>query len=491
MINRIIRNSYWLLLILWIAMHIPFLSSDPDTLVDIHTRGAWTDEGLYAGTARNFINTGYIDPYENSLLTRNPLQTIVQIPVFFVFGQSIIVARILTLFVVSLAFFFLLRRRDTVSVGIILLTAGFTQFHLFHFSHYAMAEAMSTAMIMMALVCIVRVSEPELTKRRRYSSIAGAAALLFAAYSFKIQFLYIAVMLPAYTLFNWLYTLFTRHHNKGELRDIFLVSTAFTVLFALVYVIAWYLPNREFYHFVMSREVDSRFPDNLKNIFGQAGFNFTELIFVPYLKPLIVTAGTALVAGISWLLIRPGAWRPAERILFVSSLIWFILEIHKAAMTYMPHRYLVPAYTSIAVMMAVVLAVTFRKGNVIRLVTVILIALIAGWQLRYTHEAYMRRTRDLQTVNNYLKRYNWHGKTITGAWAPSVTWGTQARVFPVWYGFVNDHRAIDADMIITESDQDDSDRSLINRGIDLVELTDSTRRFKVWRYEVDLNWLKR
>jgi 4-amino-4-deoxy-L-arabinose transferase-like glycosyltransferase len=480
----------FLLLAVWFLMQLPFLSSDPDTLVDVHTRGAWTDEGLYSGTARNFLNTGTIDPYENSLLTRGPLQTMVQIPVFFVFGQSLVVARSITLILIVFSLFLFLMKRETRLAGEVLLVAGFTQFHLFHFSHYAMAEGISTALILISVLYILPATNASLCAAKRYRKAGMAALMLFLAYGMKIQFLYVAALLPLVTLVQWFSNAVQRDADTCVAARVFAISALWSLSLALLYVVAWYLPNQEFYHYVMGREVDSRFPATLEHIWGQSRFNFEVLLFVPYLRPLIISGLVALLAGIGWMIVKPSHWSRTDRLLWLSGLLWLLLEIHKVAMTYMPHRYMVPAYAAIALMVAATASVALKRGQKASLVVMVLLALLAGWQLRHSHEALLRRTRDLQALNNYLQQYDWKGKTITGAWAPSATWGTKAKVYPVWYGFVNDERALDASIILAESDQEDSDRSLLMQGINLTEHTDSVRRFPVWRYQVDCHWIK-
>jgi hypothetical protein len=480
----------WGIIVVWFILQVPFLGADPDTKVDVHTRGAWTDEGLYSGTARNFLNTGTIDPYENSLLTRGPLFTLIQIPTFFVFGQSLLVARLMVLIFTIFTFALFLRREATQLIGILLVGLGFTQFHLFQFSHYAMAEILATDLILIAALLITEGFQPNATLRQSRRKIFGAALLLFFAYGLKIQFLYIAFLLPGFALIQMLPHIGSGSEEGRMKRIRFGYALGFSAALAALYAVAWYLPNLEFYHYVMSREVDSRYPTSLADLLGQSRFNFTELLFVAYLRPLIILGFIAIAGGLIWVITRPKAWRGSEKLMFLVGVLWFLGELHKIPMTYMPHRYLVSAYASMALISAVVLAVSFRTGKWAARAIGILVLGLAIWQLSDTAKAYQRRTYDLQAINSYLRQYDWKGKTITGAWAPSAAWGTNARVYPVWYGFVNDHRALDAAMIIAESDQEDSDRSLQMQGINLETKADSVRRFPVWRYEVDLHWLK-
>jgi hypothetical protein len=490
-VGRFCQAIPWMVLILWLIWQIPFLRCDPDTQVDVHTRGAWTDEGLYSGTARNFLNTGTIDPYENSLYTRGPLFTFVQIPVFFIFGQSLWVARSMVLLFIALALFMFLKKKSTRFTGVLLISIGFTQFHLFHFSHYAMAEMMGTAAILISLLFILDSENQEKTQRFRNLRLVLASFMLFVAYALKIQFLYIAFLLPVYFLISMLAHLRSRSDEARELRKKFGLSVLITAGWMVLYGLLWYLPNYNFYNYVMSREVEGRFMGTMAGLLSTMRFNFDQLLFVPYLQPLLVTGALAMVAGMAWLLISPGRWHKADRVLFLLGFLWMLEEIHKTSMTYMPHRYMVPAYTATALMVASVLAVFFRQGRPHAFAVVIFVAILAAWQLQYTREAYLRRTNDLETVNQYMKQYHWEGKTITGAWGPSASWGTHARVFPVWHGFLNDDRAADAQMVMTESDQEDSDRSLLLQGIDIRSMADSSRRFPIWRYQVDLYWISK
>lgn len=71
---RFLNAKYLFLFViaLTLFLHLPFLSSDPDPRSDVNTRGAWTDEGLYASQARNFITTGSLSLKENSTFIRGP-----------------------------------------------------------------------------------------------------------------------------------------------------------------------------------------------------------------------------------------------------------------------------------------------------------------------------------------------------------------------------------------------------------------------------------
>ena len=97
-ISSFLKNKYiFLILFLLLLCHIPFLGADPDTLVDIDTRGAWSDEGLYSSQIRNLVNHHTFNIKENTTFIRGPLLNIIQLPFFYFFGSKLIVCRLITL----------------------------------------------------------------------------------------------------------------------------------------------------------------------------------------------------------------------------------------------------------------------------------------------------------------------------------------------------------------------------------------------------------
>jgi hypothetical protein len=488
---RILGWTVWFVPFLWLAMQIPFLTVDPDTLVDIHTRGAWTDEGLYTASARNFLNTGDLSVTDDSVLIRGPLYTIIQIPFFAVFGQSLPVARCITLFLLLILMWLFLRDKSLRTAGLFFLVAGLTQFHLFQFSHYAMAEIPATVMILASLLLMVKAYNTDAPQKKQIIFLLLSAIALFAAYAIKIQFIYIAALLPGFAFLLWIFSVIRRDGYSKIYLNKFALTIAFTLAFTAIYLLAWYLPHREFYNLVMLRETDARYPSELVHILGQSRFNFTELLFVPFLKPLLVTGGVALLGGLTWIILRPRSWRIPERLLFFGSVLWLMMELHKVPMTYMPHRYMVPAYAAVALMTAAVVSVIWRQRRAFAIPALTIMLLLAAFQLSHTLEAWQRRSHDLREVNRYMKNYDWNGETITGTWAASISWQTRAKVLPLWRDFMNEDKVSGSRMLVAESDQDDSKGSLANAGSDLTVQADSVKRFPLWRYSVDLIWLSR
>jgi energy-coupling factor transporter transmembrane protein EcfT len=50
---------------------------------------------------------------------------------------------------------------------------------------------------------------------------------------------------------------------------------------------------------------------------------------------------------------------------------------------------------------------------------------------------YQNRSFQISKVNGYLEDNTDPGDVVIGAWAPSFTWNSDNRSFPVWDGFLN------------------------------------------------------
>ena len=93
---------------LLLALHLPFLMSDPDPVVSELSRGPWTDEGLNTIQVRNFINHGYLSLSECDNLIKTPFFGFVLVPFYSLPGTDIWVGRAVVLGAVLLVLFLLL-----------------------------------------------------------------------------------------------------------------------------------------------------------------------------------------------------------------------------------------------------------------------------------------------------------------------------------------------------------------------------------------------
>ncbi|HRZ76641.1 MAG TPA: hypothetical protein P5248_04690, partial [Bacteroidales bacterium] len=78
------------------------------------------------------------------------------------------------------------------------------------------------------------------------------------------------------------------------------------------------------------------------------------------------------------------------------------------------------------------------------------------------------------------------------AWAASACWGTHAVTKPVWNGYFNYEDPLgrfQPVLILSETDEEESDEAWRSQGIDLNAAADSVRVFPLWRYEVGMYWI--
>lgn len=478
------KRLVYLLLLAMLAGHLFFLTSDPDQLVDVHTRGAFTDEGLYSAQARNFVNSGDFGFTENSTLVRGPLFGVLQIPFFAISGTSLVVARLITIAAIMLALWLLAARPRWHGFTILLAMIAFTQFRVFQFSHYAMAEMVSIAAVVGSFLFLQFYFD-----NKKIKNLALAALMIFVAYGFKIQFAYLAVLLPVvvklYDIGRWL----NKQINFQTLIRDTAIITGFTLGFALLYFSAWYLPNQTYYDAVMAEQTDGIF-EVWERINLTIDFNYNYYILDAPNIPLLIFFTTALLL---WILSAfGGAFRLRNHLIILFGFIWTMAELHKLGMLYLPQRYLLGLYVAAGFFAAAVLYQFIEKSKVIKIAVlsaVIIALLFNGW---YNVEAYNRRSWQLQAANNYLQNFDWQDRVVAGAWAPSITWGTAARTMPVWAGITDPKLLLESNlpaMIVMEHDQADSELFYDQNNFDLQAHTDSMKIFDVWKYRLELRWI--
>ena len=481
---KFMKHLVYLLLLAMLAGHLFFLTSDPDQLVDVHTRGAFTDEGLYSAQARNFVHSGSFGFTDNTTLVRGPLFGALQIPFFAVAGTSRMVARLITVAAVMLALWLLTARPRWRWFALLLAAVAFAHFRVFQFTHYAMAEMVSVAAVVVSFLFLQFYF---INKKKK--NLALAALMIFVAYGLKIQFAYLAALLPTvvalFGLSKWL---------KKEISFKTFVSdtailTGFTLAFALLYFVIWYLPNKDFYDAVMAEQTGGIF-EVWERINLTIDFNFNYYIWDAPNIPLLIFFGVALLL---WILSAfGGIFKIKNHLVILFGFIWTLAELHKLGMLYLPQRYLLGLYVAAGFFAAAVLYQFIEKGKIAKIIVLsaaVMVLLFNGW---YNLEAYNRRSWQLQAANNYLQNFDWNNRVVAGAWAPSITWGTAARTMPVWLGITDPGFLQEENlpaMIVMEADQADSELFYDINNFDLQAHTDSMKTFEVWKYKLELRWI--
>ncbi|MFC1731215.1 hypothetical protein ACFL6I_12845 [candidate division KSB1 bacterium] len=481
--------SFGLLLVLFF-MHYPFLDADPDTQVSLHTRGAWTDEGLYTSQIRNLINHDHFDLKENSTFVRGPFLNILQLPFFYIFGTSLQVSRLITLILTLLVLFLYLKREKYFLFGLLLLGITFTQYHVFQFSHYGLAEIICIDFILLSLFFMIKYYKTRENSRDPIHFMILAALFLFLSYATKIQFLYVAIILPLTVLIKTLGEIIQEKKITKSQYLPFFWSLLFTFGFALLYFLAWYLPNMEFYNYIMESETSKRFPD-WNALLEVIKFNYKHLLFVSGLKIQIILFYISLIIIIIWRVNRKFVKHLSIPLIF--GLVWVLIELHKIPMVYLPTRYFLSLIIASGLLIAVVFAGLAHLNRYLKYITIIIVLLVIAQNTISNYEVYKRQSWDIKYVNDYLSQYDFQEQPVIGSWASTMSWDSKAITFPVWNNYFNYKDPINTynpRIVVSENDESESDHTYESQGIDLKTVSDSSRIFKIWRYTVIVYWMK-
>ncbi len=186
--------------------------------------------------------------------------------------------------------------------------------------------------------------------------------------------------------------------------------------------------------------------------------------------------------------------------LFRGSFVWFILELHKLTMVYLPTRYLVSFYISMGFLISVVLAEVisgkyeYKKKPVFnyRTLAFLIIGMLFILNLSTYFRTYQRRSFQIKELNEYFAGYKFGDRPVLGAWAPSLTWECKARALPVWNDFLNYQSPLATfhpPIVISEPDQEDSNQAYSSQGINLNQASDSVRTSHVGKWILNIYWI--
>ncbi|MCX6270695.1 MAG: hypothetical protein NTU44_05660 [Bacteroidetes bacterium] len=475
------------LIVLLFACHLPFMTADPDTHTDLHTRGAWTDEGIYTSQIRNYLIDGKFDLKENSTFIRGPLFNIIQLPFFYVFGHHRLVSRLIVLILTLLVPLLFLRLKGFEIFTFFLLLVTYTQFHIFSFSHYGLAEMICIDSIMVSLFFLLKAQTDKAPMGHRVWNLLLSSLAVFFAYSCKIQYIYLAGLLPVTLLVLAL----SKQKDREESMELFGFGLIFSLVLIGFYTIYYFL-NKDFYNYIMARETLGRFPLRILDYPSIARFNFRYFLWVRELQPVWI----ALPMAVLIILWERHSRKPDKQALAIwtFSLFWLLFELHKLPMIYLPNRYLLPLFFAVGLILAQALAALYTRRDHWKWISLMLALVILGFNLPFHVMNYRQRTYDLDKLNTYMSHYQYDGAYGLGSWATASSWGTDLRTIPVWNNYFNWKDPVNTykpTVIITEKDESESDRTYQSQGINLLKESDSVRDFRIWRYEVSVYWMKK
>lgn len=467
-----------------LLLHIPFLNADADISLALGSRGAWTDEGLYTAPIRNLVNHGYQDfiidnttlkiPY----LIVTPLYSLYLYPFFKFFGISLCFARFVTILTMGTTLYGLFKNQDRLTIGFVFIATTMLFFPIFQYTHLCLAEIYSTILITTALLYFAY------SRKSNITTTIIVFLLLILAVLFKIQFIYILAIPVILSGFSFVFL--PNKENRKQLVFAFLC----TVVIVLGVYLIWYLPFKGIWLFTINNSASSLSAEkitislisgHLHNFFFSKKYLLFTILFL-----------------VSFTISIYHIWRknlPATYIKLISvCLVWFLVELHKLGLSYLPIRYLISFYASMGLLISVVFGYYITNGvlkNRIAVVFGILLLIITNIYMYSL--SYKNRSFAIQNANTYLKSIVNENDIVIGPWAPSLTWETGSKVFPIWNIYIGKNDIIkyyNPSYIISEAYQEDSDSAYARNNIILSNCCDSLKQFKIANWELKVYKLK-
>jgi hypothetical protein len=485
------KQAAQLLIVILLLSHLPFITADPDSNISF-SRGPFTDEGLNTVQVRNLINHGYLDLGECDNLLKTPLFGLTVGAGMFIFGTEFPVSRLTVLILIMLTLYFLSTKNNFQKFILILVPVLFLKYQVHQFSHFSLAEMLSVASIFTGIYFLHQTYKPFRQEKEYIQSALLAGTFLSLAWYFKIQFIYILALGPLVAMER---SLIARNMNRRILWLNGLIITASTLLLLFIYLLAWYLPHKDTYDYMMSHQSGTF--DIGPKTWEYIRFNFTHFLFSGKNTFYSITFLACLLTGSILLFKRTSSHFP---VLFKSSLIWLILEMHKLTMVYLPTRYQVSLFAAMGLLITVVLMELYHSAwladanrwkSLARAGVIIWISAILVFNLADYYNSFIKRTYKIKQANEYLAATLQEDDLVLGAWAPAMTWESKSVAKPVWGGFLNDVDPIDTFQpraVISEPDEQDSEQAYRKQGINLTAVSDSLITFQIGSWEVSVFW---
>jgi hypothetical protein len=465
-----------------LCLHWPFLQADPDGFISVG-RDAFTDEGLNTSQLRNYINHGTLSFDECDNLIKVPLFNAWLFVPLYLFGTHLEVARLSVLVFVVLVVALAGTQASFRKIVPVMLFTTLIQYYVFQYSHFSLSEMVAVSCIFLCLLFLFRYSVEE-KKTWLFLSCLFACAAVFA----KIQYAYI-LFFPFISLVVLRSLTLIRIGSKTMS-----LALLFLFPFLLLYLLAWYLPHQGVFDLVLGDQSKGKFAE-VPNMPRTFAFNIIHFLFNASNGWF---NGLVLLCGLSGILIYRRSTHSAFKILFVLATVWTVIELHKFTMIYLPSRYWVSYYFAAGLLCSVVIAELLfspasSRPRMKMAGWVLLIFFFAGNSIQYFF-ILERRTYDIKNINRYLAAtVKKSAGPVLGVWSTSAAWDSKARAIPVWNNFMNDVDALNRfqpQAILSEPDEDESNRAFASKGIHLASMADSTRKFQVGRWEVMVCWIK-
>lgn len=486
---KISKLTFIIILGLIFVSHLPFIGADPDRNMTFG-RGPFTDEGLNTIQIRNWVNHGDLNLNECDNLLKTPLLGFPLAVTYKIFGVNHIVSRLHVLVLLFLSLFLIGLDEKNRFIIIIFSLITLLQYQVFQSSHFSMSEMLSVAAVLLSIHFLVRSSDMDYIQKKRDRFAVLSGVFLSLSYFIKIQFIYLVLLLPIVLVIRWLTTNY--YIRRVIIRQGFAITSTL-LIFLLTYLLAWYLPNKEIYDFMIAHQSGELTFSG--KIWEHVRFNLDYHFLKGWFQWFVYIFLAMVVVGLAMLKHVKSKRYP---VLFFSSLVWFLLELHKLTMVYLPTRYQISLFVSMGLLMSVVSGEILawpavRSKTFVSSLTIILLFTMTAINGYNYIDTFRHRTFVIRDANEYLARSLQPNDVVLGAWAPSLTWDSKSKALPVWNNFLNYKDPIinfRPKAVIAETDEQDSEQAYTSQGINLQDLADSTKTVKIGQWKVKIYWLK-
>jgi hypothetical protein len=386
---------------------------------------------------------------------------------------------------VLICFYFYTKQPNNKFSNTFFLISVLLQFHIFHYTHLALADMLGISFILLGYRAYVICLE---TSSKKY--LLFACGFIAASYFTKLIFIYALFIIPFSTFTNFI---IAEKGNKKNLFILFIYSCFYTLVFALSYFIIWYLPNQDFFHFVLKMQSDygakkdmhsllQRFSDNI-NFYRKDSY-FGLNIYLLYLNVFLVSIVMFFRKKLQLEKLIP---------LFFFVIYWLVFEMIKYTNVYLPSRYIIPEIVANLLLLSMIIqSIIIAYPKVKKWIITIACALFL-YNMFFYFQSFNRKQYQLKQINGYFSQIDFGNKPVMGNWAPSCTWSSKAYTKTLQNDYSAGKNLIKIDnpkAIITEIDENESNEIFSKQGINLMEHADSTRTFKVSYWTLVVYWMK-
>lgn len=490
------QHLWWMLLLFLVILQIPFLQADPDLYLS-HSRDAHSDEGLNTIQIRNYVNFGYLNPWECDNLMKNPLFNLIMWLPFEVFGTRWIVARITVLSMVIGSLVVIGMNKQSRNWLLFIIPTVMLQFHVFQYSHFALAEMMAISFFILSMFMMVKMKAEKKYSNQLFLLVVGLLLMHFSWFT-KIQFIYTELIVAVFIIILIIQHVRKRTWNLRQVIIFMVTGFLTTAILMGVYYFLWYKPFEEPFRFIMNNQTSNRFGFN-EYFWNIVAENYQRYFSTQYVKPFWILFLVSLPLGI---LVWVKSSQPEFKAMMLFLSIWIIVELHKITIQHVPSRYLLSGYVAVLFWLGMTLYGFWNhyrsshnsKGKVQGYLALLTVLVLTFTHVLTYRISYLRRTFQVMDVNLYMHQYAADNLVVIGPWSPTISWQSNIRSLPVWKDFLNDKKIKDTfhpDIVVTEPGEADSDGAFCADNFDIVNESDSVKKIWIGKWPVHIYWMKK